>query len=96
MKHRPAGPPPVLRIPSQVAAPAYLYPRGHEINSDAHGPRTIYPPTTCAAVLILTSPDPWTGRPTTVARYLTSHQARQLGDALIAAADYADQEDTRP
>ena len=96
MKHRPAGPPPVLRIPSQVAAPAYLYPRGHEIDPDAYGLRAVAPAVHGAAVLILTSPDPRTGQPTTVARYLNAHQARQLGDALLAAADYADQEDTRP
>ena len=36
------------------------------------------------------------GPPTTVARYPSTHHARQLGHSLLAAADYADQEDTRP
>lgn len=36
------------------------------------------------------------GPPTTVARYLSTHHARQLGHSLLAAADYTDQEDTRP
>ena len=87
--------PPVLHIPSQVGARVHLYPRGHEIDPDAYGLRAVAPARHCAAVLIVTSPDPRTGQPTTVARYLSTHHARQLGGALIAAADYADQEDTR-
>lgn len=93
MKHRPACPPPVLRVPSQVGSRVHLYPRGHEIDPDAYGLRHVAPAVHCAAVLIVTSPDPRTGQPTTVARYLSTHHARQLGGALIAAADYADQGD---
>ena len=92
----PVTPPPVLRIPSRVGSPVHLYPRGHDINPEAHGLPAVAPAVHSAAVLVVTSPDPRTGRPTTVPRYLTSHHARQLGRALIAAADYADQEDARP
>ena len=95
----PVTPPPVLRIPSQVGSPVHLYPRGHDINPEAHGLPAVAPAVHSAAVLVVTSPDPRTGRPTTVPRYLTSHHARQLGRALIAAADYADHtdhEETRP
>ena len=92
----PVTPPPVLRIPSQVGSRLYLYPRGHDIDPEAHGMRAVAPAVYGAAVLILTAPDPRTGQPTTVARYLHAYQARQLGRALIAAADYADQEDARP
>ena len=93
MKHRPAGPPPVLRVPSQVGSRVHLYPRGHEIDPDAYGLAAVAPAVESAGVLIVTSPDPRTGRPTTVTRYLTSHHARQLAKALLAAADYADQGD---
>ena len=92
----PVTPPPVLRIPSRVGARVHLYPRGYEIDPDAYGLFSVGPATHSAAVLIVTSPDPRTGQPTTVARYLHAYQARQLGRALIAAADYADQEDARP
>ena len=95
----PVTPPPVLRIPSRVGSPVHLYPRGHDINPEAHGLPAVAPAVHSAAVLVVTSPDPRTGRPTTVPRYLTSHHARQLGRALIAAADYADHtdhEETRP
>lgn len=95
MKHHPAGPPPVLRIPSQVGARVHLYPRGHEIDPDAYGLAAVAPAVESAGVLIVTAPDPRTGQPTTVARYLSTHHARQLGGALIAAADYADHEDTQ-
>ena len=89
----PITPPPVLRIPSQVGSRLYLYPRGHDIDPEAHGMRAVAPAVYGAAVLILTAPDPRTGRPTTVARYLHAYQARQLGRALIAAADYAEETD---
>lgn len=89
----PITPPPVLRIPSQVGSRLYLYPRGHDIDPEAHGMRAVAPAASAAAVLILTAPDPRTGRPTTVARYLHAYQARQLGRALIAAADYAEETD---
>ena len=95
----PITPPPVLRIPSQVGSRLYLYPRGHDIDPEAHGMRAVAPAVYGAAVLILTAPDPRTGQPTTVARYLHAYQARQLGRALILAADYAeetDHEETRP
>lgn len=92
----PVTPPPVLRIPSRVGSPVHLYPRGHDINPEAHGLHAVAPAAHSAAVLIVTAPDPRTGRPTAVPRYLTSHHARQLGRALIAAADYADHEETRP
>ena len=88
--------PPVLHIPSQVGARVHLYPRGYEIDPDAYGLRAVATARHCAAVLIVTSPDPRTGQPTTVARYLSPHHARQLAKALLAAADYADQEDDRP
>ena len=80
----PVTPPPVLRIPSRVGARVHLYPRGHDINPEAHGLPAVAPAVHSAAVLVVTSPDPRTGRPTTVPRYLTSHHARQLGRALIA------------
>ena len=89
----PITPPPVLRIPSQVGSRLYLYPRGHDIDPEAHGMRAVAPAVYGAAVLILTAPDPRTGHPTTVARYLHAYQARQLGRALIAAADYAEETD---
>ena len=88
-------PPPVLHIPSQVGARVHLYPRGYEIDPEAHGLRSVYPPTSCAAVLVITSPDHRTGHPVTAVRYLSTHHARQLGQALIAAADYADQGDAQ-
>ena len=88
--------PPVLHIPSQVGARVHLYPRGYEIDPDAYGLFSVGPATHSAAVLIVTSPDPRTGQPTTVARYLSTHHARQLAKALFAAVDYADQEDARP
>ena len=95
----PGAPPPVLRSPSRVGARVHLYPRGYEIDPDAYGLFSVGPATHSAAVLIVTSPDPRTGQPTTVARCLSTHHARQLGSALILAADYADptdHEETRP